>query len=753
MSVHSSRSALGVALVGNPNTGKSTLFTALAGIHQHVGNYPGVTVEKKTGWTEHQGRRYELVDLPGMYSLAPRSRDEMVAADVLLGRMPDGPRIGAIICVANACNVRRSLYLLSQLMELGLPVVLALNMADLAVRHGVEIDVEALSRRLGIPVVLIQAHRRIGIDRLMDALDQAVRCGAPPPVSLFPEGFEREVDGLEALLASQAAGNSKGVSTWPRVLVRRLLLDRGGYLEEYLEQSIPPDRAEAMRRELEAARARLAEQGCELPAAEAGLRHEWAEKIARDICREPARPKVTWSDRLDRVLTHRLLGSVLFALLMFVMFQAVFTWAEPLTELIDRATGLLAAMAGSVLPPGALRSLLVEGVIGGVGLVMSFLPQILVLFLFIAILEDCGYMARAAFLMDGWMARVGLSGKSCIPLLSSFACAVPGIMAARVIEDERDRLTTILVAPLMTCSARLPVYALLIRAFVPRREYLGGWVNLWGLTLAGLYVLGIVSAVVVALVLKRTLLRAAGTPLLLELPDFKWPSLRNVAMRVGQRGWVFVRRAGTVILAVSILIWALLNYPQNPQTAAAQKARHEQLAARLAGLPENDPQRTEIRRELARLEQATRAEVQRQSFLGHAGRLIEPAVRPLGWDWRIASAVLASFPAREIVVATLGVMYNVQSEVDVESEEGQALLRARLRAARDAQSGRPVFSLPVAFSLMVFYALCAQCAATLAVIRRETNSWRWPAFAFAYMTGLAYVAALVTYQLGAWLGG
>lgn len=749
MSVESARSTIGVALVGNPNTGKSTLFTALAGIHQHVGNYPGVTVERKTGWMEHAGRRYELIDLPGMYSLAPRSRDEMVAADVLLGRMPATAPVQAIICVANACNLRRSLYLLSQLLELGLPVVLAVNMADLAERRGVRIDTQGLARRLAIPVVLLQAHRRIGIGELKDVLAEAIQRGAPARAALFPPQFEEEVAGLQRILAAQNGDGSRSSPQWPHFLVRRLLLEREGYLEGML----PADRAAPAREALEAARGRLVEHGFRLPELEAAVRHAWADRVIQGICQQPTPPPVTLSQRLDRLLTHRLWGTALLAVLMLAVFQAVFVWAAPMTRLIDEAFGLLGAYLGTLLPEGALRSLLVEGLIGGVGLVLGFLPQILVLFLFIAVLEDCGYMARAAYLMDRWMARVGLSGRSFIPLLSSFACAVPGIMAARVVEDERDRLTTILIAPLMTCSARLPIYALLIAAFVPPERYLGGLVDLQGLTMAGMYVLGIVAAVVAAAVFKRTILRAAGTPLLMELPDFKCPSVYNVLVRVGQRGWLFVRRAGTFILAVSVIIWALLYYPHAEQTAAAQRCQQERLAAQLTELPAGDPRQEKLLRELARLEQSIRAEYQRQSFLGRAGRLIEPAVRPLGWDWRIGAAVLASFPAREIVVATLGVMYNVGTEAAMESDEALARLRARLRAERHAQTGRPVFTVPVAFSLMVFYALCAQCAATLAVIWRETNNWRWPAFAFVYLTALAYAGALVTYQLGTWLAG
>jgi ferrous iron transport protein B len=364
---------------------------------------------------------------------------------------------------------------------------------------------------------------------------------------------------------------------------------------------------------------------------------------------------------------------------------------------------------------GALRSLLVGGVVGGAGAVLAFLPQILVLFACLAVLEDCGCMARSAYLMDRVMVRVGLSGKSFIPLLSSFACAVPGIMATRVIENERDRLTTILVAPLLTCSARLPIYALLIAALIPSQSYLGGLLNLQGLTLAALYLLGIVAAVICATVFKRTILRGQTPTFVMELPSYKWPSPRTVIFRMAERGWVFVRCAGTLILCVSILVWAALYYPHDPQ--------------------------------------ATHQQQQRESYLGQAGRVIEPAVRPLGWDWRIGCAVLASLPAREIVVATMGVMYHLDDDDAAGSPPGDARWAEKLRHVTWDGSQRPVFNVPVALSIMVFFALCAQCAATLAVIRRETNSWRWPAFTFAYMTMLAYFGAMITYQVGTWLSG
>ncbi len=388
--------------------------------------------------------------------------------------------------------------------------------------------------------------------------------------------------------------------------------------------------------------------------------------------------------------------------------------------------------------------------LAGVGGVLTFLPQILILFLFLGILEDCGYMARAAYLMDHLMVRVGLSGKSFIPLLSSFACAVPGIMATRVIENPRDRLTTILVAPLMTCSARLPIYTLLIAAFIPRRTYLGGLLNLQGLTLVALYALGILAAVAVARLLKRTLLRGDPPLFLLELPSYKWPSLRTLLFRVVERAYLFVRFAGTMILAVSILVWAALYYPHGPEVEAPFQGQRQQFETRLAGLEADSPEHRQAAAELAALEHEIHGVYQRQSWLGRFGKAIEPVFRPLGWDWRIGSAVIASFPAREIVVATLGVIFNVAEQSDAASPEGESEWLAKLRAATWDNTAKPLFTLPVALSIMVFYALCAQCAATLAVMRRETNSWRWPAFAFTYMTGLAYIAAWATYQVSTW---
>ncbi len=713
-----------VALIGNPNTGKSTLFSGLVGVHQHVGNYPGVTVEKKSGQIEFDGHRVEIVDLPGLYSLAARARDEMVVVDLLLGRREDVPPVDAIVCIVDASNLERNLYLVSQMLELELPTVLAVNMLDVAETRGIRVNLDRLERRLGIPVVAIQANRRIGLPQLKAALGGVIaNCGAgvPPANGMQPGRLHHNQTPLPAAFEAEAA--TLGVELPDRLppwLVRRLLLDAGGYLQ----QTLLDDADGRWAGRIKAARARLAAAGCPVPAVETSARYGWAREILDGVVTQPSHSKTTASDKIDGVLTHRLWGAVVFAAVMLLMFQAVFVWARPATDGIQWLTSVAANWVSAHMAEGALRSLLAVGVIKGAGAVFAFLPQVLILFAFLAVLEDCGYMARTAYLMDRLMVRVGLSGKSFIPLLSSFACAVPGVMATRMIENERDRLTTILVAPLMTCSARLQVYAMLIAAIIPDYRYLViktktfgdvGLLTLPGLTLAGLYVLGIVVAVLAALVFKRTILRGQTPPFVMELPSYKWPSPRTVFFRMADRGWVFLRCAGTLILAMSILVWAALYFPHNSDLSQQQQ--------------------------------------QRDSVLGRAGRVIEPVVKPLGWDWRVGCAVLASLPAHEVVIATLGVMYNIDDQGDGEGQDGNAALSKKLRTVTWDDSDRPVYTIPTALSIMVFFALCAQCTATLAVIRRETNSWRWPAFTFAYMTVLAYLGALITYQVGTWIGG
>lgn len=730
---------LTVALVGNPNTGKSTLFNALSGLRQRVGNYPGVTVELKKGHFTAGGVGVDLIDLPGTYSLAARSPDEMVAVDLLLGRRPEEPRPDVVLSIVDASNLDRHLYLTSQLLDLGEPVVLAVNMIDAAAGQGITVDCARLSRELGIPVVPIQANKGIGLEALTKAI-LAAAGGVAPAGPAFPEAFEKEVSHLQNELGPEV----------PVFLTRRVLLDVGGYTEQWLVGKF----GDSLRSSLDAARKRLAEAGCPVPAVEARTRYGWIRPHVAAAVTKPATRPVTWTDRLDKVLTHRVWGTLVFLAVMFLVFQSIFFWAKPLMEMIDGVRELSAKALEGVMGPGPLRGLLADGVIKGVGSVLVFLPQILILFGFVAILEDCGYMARAAFLMDRLMSRCGLSGKSFIPLLSSVACAVPGIMATRVIENRRDRLATILVAPLMSCSARLPVYVLMIGAFM--RDGFAWWVP--GMVLFAMYLLGFTIAPLVALLLKRTLLRGETPVFVMELPAYKRPTLRSVVRRMVEAGWAFVRRAGTVILAAMVLVWASLYFPYTDAAgnsypdrvnAAEEKVKTAEdaiQAKKSAG--EEVPEELEKAAGDAEAEKNTaNGEWRRNSLLGRVGVALEPAFRPLGWDWKIGMAAIASFPAREVIVGTMGLIYDV-GEVDTKDAEKTNGLKDAVKKEWGKDPVRGRYAVPVALSVMVFIALCLQCVSTLAVTRRETRSWAWPAFTFAYMTALAYLGALVTFQVG-----
>lgn len=745
-----------VLLVGNPNTGKSTLFNALSGLRQRIGNYPGVTVEKKVGTFTVDQTTIDLVDLPGTYSLAARSPDELLTTRLLLGQEAGERRPDVIINIVDAANLERNLYLTSQLLETGIPVIVALNMIDQAERAGLKIDAVALAERLGVRVIPMQANAGLGVAALKSALAQDL---LPPSRQVpFPEAVEQEVAHLAQFLSeATGAGN-------PRFIARRLLFDVQGEVERQFCREVTGE----AKVQLQLSRDRLSKLNLGVPRVEARVRYAWIrDRLAGCVTQVP-RTQPDWTSRIDAVLTHRMWGLVIFLLVMFLMFQSIFVWARPLMDLIISGKDWLANAISAWLAPGPLRSLLVQGILEGVGGVVVFLPQIMILFAFIAILEDCGYMARAAFLMDKVMARSGLSGKSFIPLLSSFACAIPGVMATRVIEDRRDRLATMVIAPLMSCSARLPVYLLLAGAFL---SDFGWWVP--GLAIFAMYLLGLLAAPLVALALKRTLLRGATPVFVLEMPAYQWPSWQLVIQRMFERGRAFVQRAGTVILASMVLIWALLYFPvTDPQgqnydvRLAALDAEAEAIRLALAALQDIKTESSEhdaaaktdevsrLRAQLEAKEKQAKellVEWKTSSWLGRLGRWIEPAVVPLGWDWRIGMAVLASFPAREVVVGTLGIVYS-EGNIDPGEEEARVTLGSRLREAtwndETPRAGQPVFTTAVALSLMTFFSLCCQCVSTLAVIKRETNSWRWPLFTFTYMTLLAYLAALGVYQIG-----
>ncbi|MBZ0255421.1 ferrous iron transport protein B, partial [bacterium] len=670
------------------------------------------------------------------------------------------------------------------------PVVVALNMVDIAKGKGLAIDAEGLSKTLNTPVVPICAHRREGINALRAKIIEQIQSAETPQFNapVMPEKFNVSFDHLQQWLKM----NTSQDLPHP-VELQRAMIDVGAYSESRLLERFGGDFAV----QLKLARDE-AENGLPLGALETKVRYEWASRVLAPNLSRPEQPVVTWSNRLDRVLTHKLWGSIVFFFIMALVFQSIYSWAGPFMDIIDAVIGFIGDALGSRIPEGALRSLVQDGIIAGVGSVVIFVPQIAILFFFLAILEDCGYLPRAAYLMDRLLSKFGLSGKSFIPLLSSFACAVPGVMATRTIEDRRDRLVTILVAPLMSCSARLPVYLIFIAAFVPNRALLGSFFNLQGLTLFGMYLVGIFAAIPVALIANRWVLRKEPSAFVLEMPSYKIPSARNVLLYVYERSAAFLYRAGTIIFACTILVWALAYFPQSKAVKQEYAQQREQAATQAAvqlrplladydaetygegyintddlmaslendprfamkedepenAVPEYDKRLEEMRtlyqdyqESIEHIDWQESGALVRASALGWMGRAIEPVVEPLGWDWRIGMATLASFPAREVIVSTLGTIFNLGGDAN---EESQDLLTTIQNAKKP--DGSNLFNLATALSIMVFFALCSQCVSTLAVIKRETNSWKWPIAAFTYMTVLAYIAAFVTYQVGVLVG-
>jgi ferrous iron transport protein B len=711
---------LRIALVGNPNTGKTTLFNRLTGSRQKIGNYPGVTVEKKSGTWEAGGHSITLVDLPGAYSLAASSPDERVTFDFLTGHLAGEPKPDAVICVVDASNLVRNLFLASQVADLGLPLVIALNMSDAADRTGIHVDAALLSRRLGVPVIRTVATRGEGIEALGKAALHAANDRTLMAQVPWPEAVERAGKYLAAGLEKEDA------QTLAPGELRRVLFDRGSAV---LELAGWPRDADAGPL-LSASRDILSAAGWHPASAEALLRYEHLGHLTADAIRFPERRRRTWTERLDAVLTHRVWGLAIFALMMLVVFQSIYTWAGPFMEAIEMAVAHVQEwVAPWFVAWPAWQSLVVDGVVGGAGGVVIFLPQILILFFFIALLEDTGYMARGAFLMDRIFGWCGLNGKSFVPMLSSYACAIPGILATRTIEDPRARLTTILVSPLMSCSARLPVYTLMIGAFI--EPAYGAAVA--GLTLFAMHFIGLAVAIPVAWALNKFILRTRPQPFLLEMPPYRRPRLRDIFWRMWERAREFLVRAGTVIVAMAIIIWALVYFPRPAEV-------REQTVAALSVV--NDE---------AAVDHAVDAAYIEQSYLARAGRALQPVFAPAGFDWKITVGVLASFPAREVIIATLGTIYGIGRDIDEESGDLRSALSRDLWT-HGHKTGSPVFTVPVALAIMVFFALCLQCGATVAVMAKEAR-WGWAVFGFFYMTALAWLGAVLTYQLGTrWLG-
>jgi ferrous iron transport protein B len=686
-----------IAIIGNPNCGKTTLFNELTGLRQRVGNYPGVTVEKKEGKIIYEdGSEIAALDLPGTYSLSPNSPDEHVAVDILLGTLKGVPPPEGVVCVVDASNLERNLYLVSQIIDQRYPLVIALNMIDVAERAGMRIDIHKLSEKLGVCVIPTVGSKKRGIEELKSAIADKFHASSQARIWKLPQAINEEHQELIALLL--ANGRRKEEVAFYEAT---MLLSTTRPLQEFRDK-IPEPVIDHVCQDYR----RLQQLGFDRYSVFTEARHRWIRQICEATISH-GQKKTNYTDTIDAIVAHRFWGYVVFFALMTLMFQSIFTWATIPMNYIGAAFDWMGRRVEIYMPPGDLRDLIDHGAISGVGAVVMFLPQIVLLFLFLSILEDTGYMARAAFIMDRVMNRVGLHGKSFIPILSSFACAIPGIMATRTIESPRDRLVTMLVAPLATCSARLPVYSLLIAAFIPATIVFGFW-NLQGIVMISLYLLGIGAALLMAWIFRKTILKGKTPDFILELPPYRIPSLKSVALKMWERSVLFLQRAGTIILGVSIVLWFLATYPKTEYKNPSEKLAH--------------------------------------SFVGQAGRIIEPVIRPLGFDWKIGVGILTSLLQREVFVSTVSTIYNIQN-----GDDNSVSLKYQMQKDVDPKTGLPRFTVLTAICVMVYYVLAMQCMSTLAVMRRETNGWKWPMFQLGYMTALAYIVTFIVYRIGLFL--
>ncbi len=703
-----------VALVGNPNTGKSTLFNALTGLRQRVGNYPGVTVARKSGTCDlGDGQKVELVDLPGLYSLAAASPDEQVVIDALSGNIAGDRRPDAVVLVVDATNLLRNLFLASQVAELGLPVVLVLNQADVAKEQGLRIDTELLSRRLGgVPVILTSAWKGEGIPEVRRGLSEALTRRATMKRVAWPA----DIAGALADVAETASSDTGKAIT--AADAQRLLFDTNPSTADRLGWTV-----ERREKPLRSARERVRNSGYNPMAAEPLVHYAWLRTVLEGVVTEGL-GKAGRTAAVDRLLLHRVLGPILFLGIMLGFFASVFWLAKfPMDWIQTAVDWTKGVVAPSLAAHPMLQSLVADGILGGVGAFLVFLPQILILFLFIGILEDSGYMARAAFIMDRLFSWCGLNGKSFVPMLSGFACAIPSLLSTRTIEDPKARLATAFVVPFMSCSARFPIYALMCAAFIGPL-YGPGWESL---VMVGMHCVGLVFAVPTAFVLTRLVLKVKPQPFVLELPRYQMPKPRDVVWRMWQNAAEFVSKAGTVIFAITIVVWALSYFPRDASVAERVRAAH----------PAESAEKVQARVQAAYVE---------QSYMGRFGKAVQPIFDPCGFDWKITVGVLASFPAREVIVSTLGVTYSVGEGAEADSQD----LRRAMQDAKWSEgprAGSPIFSLAAVLALMVFFALCSQCGPTIATLAQETGGWKWAAGSFLYMTTLAWVVSMAVYQV------
>jgi len=726
-----------VALAGNPNSGKTTIFNELTGARQHVGNYPGVTVERKEGWCRHGDVELQVVDLPGTYSLTAYSAEELVARNFIIEEKPD-----VVVDVIDASNLERNLYLAVQLMELGVPLVLAFNMSDMARARGYELDIEKFSGFFGADIVETVGHKGSGMDKLLDAIVEAadrraeaygdpertnnsmmlssrasIRGLSPAAAVHYGREIEAEMERIEALLKENNAGNGRYDTRW----LALKLLENDGQLRSAVVAPVINEQVDASIARIEKLRVESAETAI------AAARYGFIAGACQEAVRSTIEIRRTISDRIDAVVTNRLLGIPIFLGMMYFVFNLTFTLGDPPMGWIEELFGWMGTTIDGWWPADSvllLKSLLIDGIIGGVGGVLVFLPNILLLFLAIAVLEDSGYMARAAFIMDRLMHTIGLHGKSFIPMLIGFGCSVPAIMATRMLENRRDRLVTMLVTPLMSCGARLPIYALIIPAFFPQAWHAP---MLWII-----YLIGIVLAVVSAKILRITILKGESVPFVMELPPYRMPTVRGVLTHMWERGWLYLKKAGTIILGISILLWAMTTFPGLPddETARFEGARQ---AIQTENLGEDD-----LAEALAVVDNEEAEVALRGSIAGRIGHVLEPLLRPMGFDWKIGTALIGAFAAKEVFVAQLGIVYSV-GEADEKSES----LREKLKSA---------YSPLVGFCIMLFCLISAPCMATIAVTKRESNSWGWALFQLGGLTLLAYVVTVLVFQAGRLLG-
>jgi len=696
-----------VALVGNPNTGKSTLFNRLTGLNQKIGNFPGVTVDKKTGFTKlADGKDVEIIDLPGTYSLYPKSNDESIVFQVLADQK-NSSHPDVIVLIVDASNLKRNMLLFSQVADLGIPMVLALNMIDLSAKRGIEINVDKLAEKLGIQVIPISARNNIGIDKLKQAVANTNK--------IATQFQEVDVNFLapEAINAIKQRINSNNDYYALQVLHQHEHLAFFTAQEqieiEEIEQSHKFESSKAQ-------------------AAETIARYKHLSSILSDVVVDKgAVKKFSFSDRLDSILTHKVWGFAIFLLILFVIFNAIFAWSSYPMDWIESGFGWITTFGHEHLPAGMLTDLLLDGVIAGLGGIFVFIPQIAILFAFISILEDTGYMARVTFMMDKIMSKVGLNGKSVVPMIGGLACAVPSIMAARNIENWKDRMITIMVTPLISCSARLPVYILLISLIIPSKTVFG-ILNLQGLALMVMYLVGFIAAVLVAWVMKVIIKTKEKSYFIMELPVYRMPRWKNVFYTMYEKSKTFVFEAGKVIIAISIILWVLASFgPGN---------RFEKIDKKYSLMMTDPTKNTDHIKTLVATEKLE------NSYVGILGHWIEPAIRPLGYDWKIGIGLITSFAAREAFVGTMATIYSVDG-----GDEDSATIRERMAVSVNSKTGLPVYTFATGISLMLFYAFAMQCMSTVAIVYRETKGWKWPLIQLAYMTAMAYFAALVAYQL------